>query len=48
MSTSINFQDHEIKAIQYSIAIVSIVLCSFAIFLTLVFFAFNVKYRNFR
>ncbi|CAF0713415.1 unnamed protein product [Brachionus calyciflorus] len=40
--------DQEIKRIQPSIAIVTILLSCLGIILTLIFFIFNIKYRNFR
>lgn len=49
MSSSQSYlQDQEIKRIQYSIAIVTIIMSCFAIFLTVIFFIFNIRYRNFR
>lgn len=41
-------QDQEMKRLQNSIAIVTIVMSCFGIFLTIVFFIFNIRYRNFR
>lgn len=48
MTNLIHAMDHEIKRLQWPIAFATNVICCAAICLTIFFFTFNIRYRNFR